>query len=184
MRMTGGFHRTRHGIEARLSRSEAAMLRGLSTQLLELLDVGGQPTPADPLEALVGIAPGTVDRPADPVLARLLPDAYRDDDEAANDFRRYTEPGLRATKRAALRSVLARLGADGGRIVLDDESAQNWLAALNDLRLALGTRLEVTEDVYDEIAHMRRDDPRLPQLAVYEWLGMLEETLVTALARW
>lgn len=179
-----GFHRTRHGYEARFSRAEALLLREFAAQLVELLDHGATPVPTDPLEALVGMAPGEVGRPADPVLARLLPDAYRDDEPAAEEFRRFTEPELRSTKRGALRRVVSSLPAEGGRVRLDDEGAQTWLGALNDLRLALGTRLDVTERVYDELVQLADDDPRLAELTVYEWLGGLEESLVQSVAGW
>lgn len=179
-----GFRRSRRGVEARFSSTEALLLRQLAAELLELLEDGATPVPTDPLEALVGLSLGRLDRPHDPVLARLLPDAYADDEQAAADFRRYTEPELRAAKRSALRMVVTGLGPDGGRVVLDEVSAGSWLGALNDLRLALGTRLDVDEDVYAEIDRLVAEDPRLPQLALYEWLGGLEETLVHALAGW
>ncbi len=182
--MAHGFRRTRHGLEARFSRAEASVLRQLATELVALLETDAPPVPTDPLEALVGIAVGQTQRPADPVLARLLPDAYADDDQAATDFRRYTEPELRAAKRSALRTVATALGTDAAKVVLDPTTAQSWLSALNDLRLALGTRLDVTEDIYDEMESLAADDPRLPQLAVYEWLGGLEDSLVRALAGW
>ena len=178
-----GFRRTRHGIEIRLSRAEAALLRQLAAELLALLaeDV---PAPSDPLEALVGMTLEEARPPADPVLARLLPDGYRDDPEAAGDFRRYTEAELRATKRAALRRIATDVAEDGGRVTLDPNGANTWLAGLNDLRLALGTRLDVTEDVYEEANRLDPHDPRLASLAVYESLGLLGEALVRALARW
>jgi hypothetical protein len=177
-----GFRRTRHGIEIRLDRAEAALLRQLTAELLALLVEDDVAAPADPLEALVGMTLEEARPPSDPVLARLLPDAYRDDPDAAGDFRRYTEPELRATKRAALRRITADVAAEGGRVTLDENGGNTWLAALNDLRLALGTRLDVTEDIYAEADRLDPHDPRLASLAVYEWLGLLEETLVRALA--
>lgn len=176
------FRRTRHGLEIKLSRAEALMLRQLAEDLIGLLESDAPPAPVDPLEALVGMSLAPTPRPVDPVLARLLPDGYADDDEAAADFRRYTEPELRSAKRAALRSLATALSREGGRTVLDEATAEVWLTAINDLRLALGTRLGVTEDLYDDIERMKPDDPRLPPLSVYEWLGGLEESLVQALA--
>jgi hypothetical protein len=49
--------------------------------------------------------------------------------------------------------------------------------ALNDLRLVLGERLGVTEDVYE-----RDVDPRVPELAVYGWLTWLRGSIVEVLA--
>lgn len=180
--MPHSFRRTRHGLEIKLSRAEATMLRQLAEDLIGLLESDSAPVPADPLEALVGMSLTPTPPPEDPVLARLLPDGYTDDDEAAADFRRYTEPELRSAKRSALRAVATTLGHDGGKTVLNVDTAALWLMAINDLRLALGTRLEVTEDLYDSLDRMAPDDPRLPHLAVYEWLGGLEESLVRALA--
>jgi len=77
--------------------------------------------------------------PADPILARLLPDAYADDPDASSEFRRYTELSLRSGKVAAAQTVLETLPADGGRIRLSEPDAQAWLRALNDVRLALGS---------------------------------------------
>ncbi len=179
-----GFRRSRAGIEVKLRSGEAAVLRHLVEDLLELLGGGTTAAPADPLTALVGIIDAVPSPPSDPALARLLPDGYRDDSEAASEFRRYTEGDLRAAKSASARRVLADLAGPGGRLTLDDAGAQAWLATLNDLRLSLGTRLSVTEDTYDELHRLRPSDPRARLLAVYGWLGYLQETLVTAVAGW
>jgi hypothetical protein len=195
---SSGFRRSRrgaaHSINASFSETEAQVLRNLLVQMLDLLGAdddatgpGPQP-PADPLEVMTGMTgPGDapVSRPDDPVLARLLPDAYADDPERAAEFRRFTEQDLRAGKRAAVRRALESLPADGGRITVDDAGADAWLGALNDLRLALGTRLDVTEDTYAELdVRLRRDpdDPRVAALSVYAWLGYLQESLVEAVS--
>lgn len=182
MRGRSGFRRTRHGIEARFGAQEALVLRRLASQLVELLELGAAPVPGDPLEALVGMTAEELPPPGDEVLARLLPEGYRDDPESAAEFRRYTEPELRAAKRSALRGLVTGVPADGGRVILDEPAAQSWLLALNDLRLALGTRLGVTEDVHEEAAQLPPEDPRLVQLGVYEWLGGLQESLVRAVS--
>jgi hypothetical protein len=111
----------------------------------------------------------------------LFPDGYTDDPEASADFRRYTETGLRDTKRAAARTALESIGEPGVRQVLDLEQAQAWLRALNDTRLVLGQRLGVTEDFEELIASLDQDDPRLGMLWVYDRLTYLQETLVRAL---
>jgi Domain of unknown function (DUF2017) len=139
------------------------------------------PIDADALAAMIGFSDNT-ELPDDPVLARLLPDAYRDDPEASGEFRRYTESGLRSGKTAAARTVLATLPATGGRIRLSEPEAQAWLRALNDVRLALGVRLDVTDDFDDQVANMEADDPRMPYIGVYQWLAFLQETLVRALS--
>ncbi len=120
--------------------------------------------------------------PDDPVLARLLPDGYRDDPDAAEEFRKYTEPGLRSTKQQAALQMLDTLPDAGGRIQLTSEQAQAWLKALNDVRLALGVRLDVTEDFEQQWGKLGRDDPQWAAYEVYAWLGAVQESLVQALA--
>lgn len=157
---------------------EAAVLRHATTDLLELLG-GGTAPPAgqDPLAALVGLPSADAALPEDPALARLLPDAYGDDDaDAAREFRRYTEADLRAGKRAHCRTVLATLPEGGGQVVLDRNGADAWLGCLNDLRLVLGTRLDVTEEL--DVDDLDEDDPRTGALHLYGWLGWLQESLL------
>ena len=101
------------------------------------------------LEAMVH-GPGADKPPEDPVLARLLPDGYRDDAEAAGEFRRYTEPALRSAKYQAAQEMLDTLPESGGRIQLTQDQALSWLKALNDVRLALGVRLGVTEEFEEQ----------------------------------
>jgi hypothetical protein len=179
------------------------ILRNLVSQVAELMgDVtepgpavpgsaapAGGPDPARPEEpeasleemaAMLGTA-GPTSPPEDPVLARLLPDAYRDDPEAAGEFRRYTEQGLRSGKVAAAQTVLATLPAKGGQVRLGPEDAQAWLRAINDVRLAIGTLLGITEDYEDELEQGNWADPRSAHLEVYHWLGYMQDSLVRAL---
>ena len=176
------FSRRGPGVVAKLDRVEAGVLTSVVGDLLELLGSDDGPaTPQDPLAALVGMPTGAVDKPEDPALARLLPDAYGDDDEAATEFRRYTEADLRAGKRATATVVLASLAPyldRGGKVLLDRAQADAWLMCLNDLRLVLGTRLEVTEDTDLDVPEA---DPRAQPLLVYGWLGWLQESLLMCL---
>jgi hypothetical protein len=104
-------------------------------------------------------------------LARLFPAAY-EDDEAADEYARLVGPELTTGKVEALRRT-AETSGDGS---LDEDTAQTWLRALNDLRLVLGTRLGVTEDTFDSAAAALR-----PGLAVYAWLTWLQGELIEAL---
>ena len=188
-----GFRGLRKGrVGARFAASQAGIIRGLVIQVAEL--VGGDPEhlptppapgsagPADPLEGLSGLLGAGPDHPPeDPVLARLLPDAYADDAAAAGEFRRFTEQDLRSGKLAAARTVLDTLPAEGGRVELSGEEAQVWLRALNDVRLALGVRLSITEDYDQRVTDLDPADPRAAYLWVYDWLTYLQETLVRAL---
>jgi hypothetical protein len=173
----------RGGLRVRLTPVEVALLTNLLTQLIGLVSPSDE-VEADPLASMVGIGTAT-SAPADPALARLFPDAYRDDEEQAAEFRRYTELGLRESKVAAAEQVLATLAAAGDDGALDVRlptgAALAWLTSINDLRLTLGTRLDITEDWSAELDSLDDDDPRLPMYATYDWLSVLQETLVHAL---
>jgi hypothetical protein len=177
---TTGFRRGRDGtVTMVVAADEAAVLRGLLEQLAEMV-TPPEPLDDDPLAMLVGIGSQT-SAPDDPVLARLFPDAYRDDEEKSGEFRRYTEHSLREAKHANARTALATLAAPGTEHPLTDAEVQAWLGALNDLRLALGTRLDVTEDWHEQAAQLEPDDPALAMLSVYDWLSVLQELLIRCL---
>jgi hypothetical protein len=182
--MSSIFRSTRHGPAVRFNAGEVVVLSALFADLLALLDdERDEPSAdADPLVALTGLDDsGPTEAPTDPALARLLPDAYADDPERAAEFRRYTESELRAGKQAAVRAVLQSLPPEGGRLVLTSELADSWLGALNDLRLALGARLDVTEDTHAELERVEPGTPRARDLTMFVWLGILQETLVDTL---
>src|ERR1700744_417123 len=133
------------------------------------------------LDAMMGFSPRTR-APLDPALARLLPDAYRDDPDASGEFRRYTEQSLRSAKQEVAQTVLDTLPADGGPVKLSREQAQSWLRALNDVRITLGVRLGGTEEFEDEGGQLGPRDPRATAFEVYAWLGDVQESLVQALS--
>jgi hypothetical protein len=176
------------GARARLAAAEASLLRSLVGQIMSLVESSPADNPArerdDDLAALEAMlhGPGADKIPEDPVLARLLPDAYRDDPEAAGEFRRYTEPALRSAKHQAAQEMLDTLPDAGGRIQLTQDQALSWLKALNDVRLALGVRLGVTEDFEEQWARLKPDDPQWTAFEVYAWLGAVQESLVQALS--
>ena len=169
-------------VQADVDAVEAELLSVLAADLLALLGDEEGPSEQDPLVALVGLSDGGAAPPTDPALARLLPDAYADDEGAAAEFRRFTEQDLRSGKRANAGTVLATLAPHvdgGGRLVLDRDEVDAWLGTLNDLRLVLGTRLEVTEDTPLEVPE---DHPHAQALLVYGWLGWLQESLLSCVA--
>jgi hypothetical protein len=181
--MARRFRRTRHGIGANLDDVERDLLARLLDDVDELLD-DGTPAAQDPLAAMVGIAEHAR-TPEDPAVARLLPDASPDDPEQAMEFRRFTELGLRARKRRALRTARATLDRRGALVLTDDE-AQAWLTALTDVRLVLAERLglrtdEDAEQLHAELDDADEDDPRAWLAAVYDFLTWLQETLVAVL---
>ncbi|MET7299888.1 DUF2017 domain-containing protein [Embleya sp. NPDC005575] len=199
--MNGLFMRGRSGRpEIVLEDMHVRVLADLCGQLVEMVSPDDDAT--DPLAAELGLTGlGSTDAPVtpdDPALARLLPDAYAEDAEAAAEFRRYTETDLRLRKRDNARIVLADLAelvdltepadaeelrVQGGehRVVLDPQGVQAWLGTLNDLRLVIGTRLEVTEDMEAFEAKLADDDPRRWLFAVFHWLGGLQDSLLDAL---
>jgi len=177
------------GVHAELPAYAAALIASLARQLIELLSDGEPQEPAgDPLEAMLDFdAPREV--PDDPALRRLLPDAHRDDAEAAAEFRRFTERGLREGKVDDAIQVLRSLGADhddlseadeSGTVEfeLDREAVRAWLRCLTDLRLTLAARLEVTSGDEDYWAGLPEDDERLPVYEIYGWLGYLLESML------
>ena len=190
------------GARAWLAAAEASLLRSLVGQIMALVEpeesaVIIDPDPMGPagpgrprdaaadaevaaLEAMVQ-GPGADTPPDDPVLARLLPDGYRDDPESAGEFRKYTEPALRSAKYEAAQEMLDTLPDDGGRIQLTADQALSWLKALNDVRLALGVRLGVTEEFEEQWSRLKPDDPQWTAFEVYAWLGAVQESLVQAL---
>lgn len=183
-RGSGGQAKASFGVD------EARVLRGLTGELIELL-LDGEPSSTrasaddDMFATLVGQLGGSPEPPEDAVLARLLPNAYSEDEEAAGEFRRFTESGLRSGKVANAELVLESLGdpesADQVTVTLDPDGAQAWLRTLTDLRLALGTRLGVEQDDEDRWSHLPLDDRDRQVYGVYTWLGYLQESLVNTL---
>ena len=197
--MSGRFEAAGDGGAAiALDEVEISILRSLTVQFLELLGPGEQQADAedDPLAGL--FTEGPSEPPADPALARLFPDAYRDPDAkepasstsraASAEFRRFTESELRTGKRehavAVVRALdaLTPAGRGGAVLTLTADDCRCWLGALNDLRLTIGTRLEVTDDEDGGgLYELPDEDPRKPMVMAYLWLGALQETLVETL---
>jgi hypothetical protein len=196
MVMSDGFHRRRGGGGvATFTGFEADLLRSLASQLVELLrNEAAAPTDADdPLEQLLDFN-GPTTEPEDPVLARLFPTAYPEDEEAAGEFRRFTEGHLRDAKARAAAHIIETLEEAGlppqlerdGLTVdveLDAGAAVTWLKSFTDIRLALATRLGIEEGDEEYWYSLPDEDPRAPVHDIYEWVGYLQETLVAALPR-
>jgi len=174
-----GWKRAGRGGRARLvatlDRQEAAVLRGLVSEVLRMLDARTDEHPQDELAELTGLNTGPSTKPDDPVLARLLPDFATDDAPLSGALRELHEPDLIAAKHGAASVVLQTLPESGGRVELTPPQADAWLVALNDVRLALGTALDVSEDMPDELPP---DDPRAGHLGVYHWLTYVQDGLV------
>ncbi|MFJ9694189.1 DUF2017 domain-containing protein [Kitasatospora sp. NPDC101183] len=178
------------GAALALDELEVAILRTFEVQMLELIGPGpGGEDGGDPLAAL--FAEGPTEAPADPAVARLFPDAYGDpakpedaeSREASGEFRRFTEPDLRTRKREDALAVVHSLNGfgDGGLVKLGAPECLRWLGALNDLRLVLGSRLEVTEEDEQGLYDLPDGDDRKALVVAYLWFGALQESLLEAI---
>lgn len=155
-----------------LAKIEAAHLTGLVEQFLDLIHEPSLPT-----------------TPSDPAVARLVPDAYPDDPEAAEEFRSVTQGDLLNRRRTDAQAMLHSLLDDGRRLAIDElddaaatttvtvrlerDTAAAWLRTLTALRLILATRLGIT--------HEQDHDPDDPRFGIYDWLGYRLEVILQAL---
>ncbi|MBA8804370.1 hypothetical protein FB382_002661 [Nocardioides ginsengisegetis] len=187
------WHRRSKRIIANFTGFEADLLRSLASQLVELLrnEAAVPREDMDPFEAMMDFS-GPTSEPDDPVLARLFPTAYPQDEEAAGEFRRFTEGTLRDGKARAACTIIDGLEEAGlppeltedGLMIdveLDAPTAEVWMRSFTDLRLALATRLGVEEDDEHYWHSLPDDDPRAQAHDIYEWVGYLQETLIEAL---
>jgi hypothetical protein len=180
---------TRKGalVVAVIERQEAAVLRGLVSQIDDMLKARAEDTPQDELAELTGIRTGPSTAPDDPILSRLLPDFHRldpdapakEDIDSAAVLRSLHEPQLLDSKIGVAAVVMDTCPMYGGEVRLTEEQADAWLAALNDVRLALGTALDISDETPDELAD---DDPRAPNMSVYHWLTWVQESLLQAVS--
>jgi hypothetical protein len=168
----------------------ARLLANLTRQLVELLRDGEatQVHGEDPLEAMLTLDDPR-ETPEDPALRRLLPDAHRGDEEAAAEFRRFTERSLRDGKVADANVVLTCLAGiqddevDDLEFVLDGAQARAWMRCLTALRLTLAERLGITAEDEDYWEMLDETDERMPVYEIYGWLGYLLESLIDAVRR-
>jgi hypothetical protein len=193
--MSGGFtrHRRSGAAVTTFTAFEADLLRSLAAQLIELLrnESATGDVASDSLEDLLDFT-GPTKEPDDPVLARLFPTAYPEDEEAAAEFRRYTEADLRNGKAAGAATVIDTLEEAGlpaepqdGLFIdveLDPATALTWLRSFTDMRLAIATRLGIEDGDEDFWYSLPDDDPRAQVHDIYDWVGYLQETLVRALS--
>ncbi|MDQ3620837.1 MAG: DUF2017 domain-containing protein [Actinomycetota bacterium] len=141
-------------LKLRLNAQEAGLLRQVVNEITQI--IGGDATTA--------------------IHDRLFPDAF-DDPEETQRYNALVHDELKAHKLRALDTIRNTLG-DTGRVsaTLPPDEAHLWLTALTDIRLALGVRLEVSEE--DMGREPDPDDPNAPAMAVLHWLGWLQEIMV------
>ncbi len=174
-----------------LSNDELHILINLVEQLLELLGernfihhYQSDDPFAQLMAASIGNLEARIEQPEDPVLNRLLPNAYADPESAA-EFRKYTESSLRLVKQTHLMYLRQQLvfpvdhELPKADIAVTDPT--QWLIAINDLRLALAVRLAIKNDSFQEYEAMKDADPQKPLFAVYFWLGGIQESLISHL---
>ena len=188
--MALGFQRVGDRVSTQLEPVEQMLITALTDELSEILRRPDEPDRAeiDPLarelglEGLTGHAP---DPPDNPIAARLLPDGYRDDLEAALEFRRYTDDSLRATKLADAEVMRAGLesAADDpeGRIEIELAEADHWVRAINDLRLALGVELGIADDPSGSADRWVGNERMEGRAMLYDFLTWWQDGLVLSL---
>ena len=188
--MALGFQRVGDRVSTQLEPVEQMLITALIDELSEILRRPDEPDRAeiDPLarelglEGLTGHAP---DPPDNPIAARLLPDGYRDDLEAALEFRRYTDDSLRATKladAAVMRAGLESAADDPeGRIEIELAEADHWVRAINDLRLALGVELGIADDPSGSADRWVGNERMEGRAMLYDFLTWWQDGLVLSL---
>ena len=155
---------------------EVKVLGDLANQLLDITAPNSEVVEnEDPLAALIGIDSQAA-KPTDPILTRLFPDAYPDDPDASMEFRRFTERSLRDTNVTRAKRVLADLEGRT-KLTLNSDQWQQWVGFLNSLRLALGTRLEIDQESWNE--ERSESDPLYQLHELYDWLTWMQETLIS-----
>ena len=147
--------RTRSGkYEIRLSPAERTLLRGLGPRMREVLD-----------------------DEADPARERLFPVAYPDDDDRQTEYRLLASGELLDSHLGALATLEETVDAER----LDEESLYAWMRALNEVRLVLGARLDISEEGDERPAVA--DDPQAQAFAIYDYLTWLQGEIIEVLAR-
>ncbi len=147
--------RNRSGtFEIRLSAEERSLLRELGPRMREVLTDDG-----------------------DPARKRLFPVAYPDDDERQSEYRLLASGELLDSHLAALTTLEETVDAQR----LDAEAMHAWMRALNEVRLVMGTRLEITED--GDERPVDRDDPQAQAFAIYDYLTWLQGEIIETMSR-
>jgi hypothetical protein len=171
-----------------LASHEAALLENLVSSMASMLEERESSAPADELEEITGLKTGNSRPPEDETMKRLLPDFYRSQtghpagsgatDSLNSALRSLHEPDIIAAKREAAQRLLATIPNGGGRFELTEDDAHAWAAAVNDIRLALGTMLDIRPEGPDQLPP---EHPMAGHFDVYQWLTVLQEYLVLGL---
>jgi len=163
------FSRRGSTLQIKMQRTEATILLALTDELIELVGPLCRTT--------------TGERGGDPALDRLFPDAYPDDEEASRDFLRYTQADQATAKTEAASVVEADIAdRDSGWVTVPPSHIEAWLVTLTNVRLVLATRLGIEQEAdTDNLAYLLPGDPRRPLATVYEWCGLILESMLACL---
>lgn len=167
---------------------EAELLSNLVSSMLGMLEDRASSAPVDELSEITGMRTGNAVAPQDDTMKRILPDFYRPATdhpagsgaaESLNSaLRSLHEPDIIDAKREAAQRLLQTLPAGGGKVELSEDDAEAWVTAVNDVRLALGTMLDIGPEGPDRLPP---EHPLAAHLDVYQWLTVLQEYLVVCL---
>jgi hypothetical protein len=155
----------------KVSRRRGRLRLSLAPPEVEVLD--------DLLDQLAQVA-GEGGDPDDPITRRLYPAAYPDDERSDAEYRELTEAGLRGERLERVEACRADLARGGDIELADPEAGRRWIQVLNDVRLALGTRLGITED---DDQGLDPDDPQHEPKLLYYWLTAMQDRVVQELMR-
>jgi hypothetical protein len=159
-------------VSGQFTQLESELIVDLARQVSSLLETE---VSEHPLAAL-GIGGGDA-LSGDPAIARLLPDAYRDDPDRSREFRNLTENSLIDRKRENARMVIDGL-TDTTDVTLDADNQQAWLRAIGDIRMVLAARLGIETDDHEPRAET---DDELMMYDIYDWLASVQGALIDAI---
>lgn len=183
--MIGPFEATESGYRSTLGIEHNRLFQQLVGEILVVLDEPGDITSFVKAATEVEVSRP---EPCDPALGHLLPPMSDDTAEAAH-LRALTEDFLRSEKSSRLRRLSTELRAVenlGAQVVsVDTDSVWDWLAALNDIRLALAGELGIHSDadaerVWEEAGGEGEDPQRAGVSAMYVTITWWQDSLLRA----
>jgi len=177
------FKRRGQTLQAKFSDPEMTILQALAAQLVELVGPLHLPPSPDDWADILGDDATSGKQSEDPAIARLFPDAYRDDPSASQEFRRYTQSDQAGAKARSADTVAHDIAAaDDGWVTVEPSHIDDWLTTLTNLRLVLASRLHIEhESDADDLAGLSPTDPRTPLVAAFEWCGWLLQSILECL---